>query len=148
MQRADFLEISYWFSLHCVGWDRRSMRRRSSGCAAGWPTTAGLLPYCLPSFSFNATAQEHTLHSLKEKGLYYTSMAHSSSVAMARCFSGSLELEGREEKRVRDSELCAARERHMRNGAGSTIFKERSQNVCRHCQLSKCGAYSYSIQAM
>ena len=30
-----------------------------------------LLPYCLPSFSFNATAQEHTLHSLKEKGLYY-----------------------------------------------------------------------------
>ena len=24
---------------------------------------------------------------------------------------------------------------------GSTIFKERSWNVCRHCQLSKCGAY-------
>ena len=26
---------------------------------------------CLPSFSFSVTAQEHALHSLKEKGLHY-----------------------------------------------------------------------------
>ena len=35
------------------------------GAVAGW------LADCLPSFSFSVTAQEHTVHSLKEKGLHY-----------------------------------------------------------------------------
>ena len=48
---------------------------------------------CLPSFSFSATAQEHALHSLKEKGLPYFDGTH--RVAMARRLS-SLELEGRQ----------------------------------------------------
>ena len=103
MQRADFLEnVLLIFPTLCwMGSEKHEKEEQWLRCWLAY--YCRLLPYCLPSFSFNATAQEHTLHSLKEKGLYYFDGTQNSSVAMARCFSGSLELEGREEKRVRDS---------------------------------------------
>ena len=71
MQRADFLEnVLLIFPTLCwMGSEKHEKEEQWLRCWLAY--YCKLLPYCLPSFSFNATAQEHTLHSLKEKGLYY-----------------------------------------------------------------------------